>query len=102
MGRREWPTGPLQRCHQFAGPHFAWNCADFDALQASHFTQLAELDAELILFGSGSRIRFPRPEWLETLYARRIGLETMDTQAACRTFNFLSGEGRKVVAALLA
>jgi uncharacterized protein len=35
------------------------------------------------------------------LYSRRIGLETMDTQAACRTYNFLSGEGRKVVAALI-
>ena len=83
------------------GERFAWNCAEFDALQASHFAQLAEMNVELVLFGSGSRIRFPQPQWLETLYARRIGLETMDTQAACRTFNFLAGEGRKVVAALL-
>ena len=54
-----------------------------------------------MLFGSGDRIQFPRPQWLAPLYSRRIGLETMDTQAACRTFNFLAGEGRKVVAALL-
>ena len=83
------------------GSHFSWNCADYDALQAQHFAQLAELGVELILFGSGAKIRFPQPHWLQALYARQIGIETMDTQAACRTFNFLSGEGRKVVAALL-
>ncbi len=78
-----------------------WNCTGFDALQASHFEQLAALNPELVLFGSGERIRFPKPQWLQTLYARRIGVETMDTQAACRTYNFLAGEGRKVLAALL-
>ena len=83
------------------GERFTWDCATFDTLQAPHFAQLATMDAELILFGSGERIRFPQPQWLQALYARRIGLETMDTQAACRTFNFLAGEGRKVVAALL-
>jgi uncharacterized protein len=80
---------------------FVWDCANFDDLQASHFEQLASMDAELILFGSGERLRFPQPQWLESLYARRIGVETMDTQAACRTYNFLTGEGRRVVAALL-
>jgi len=78
-----------------------WSCAQYDDLQASHFEQLAAMDAELILFGSGDRIRFPKPLWLESLYAQRIGVETMDTQAACRTFNFLAAEGRRVVAALL-
>lgn len=84
-----------------AGARFDWNCARFEDLQSSHFEQLAELDAELIIFGSGERIRFPQAQWLQALYARRIGLETMDTQAACRTYNFLAGEGRRVVAALL-
>lgn len=83
------------------GARFAWNCARFEDLQASHFEQLANLDAELILFGSGERLRFPQARWLQSLYAKRIGVETMDTQAACRTYNFLAGEGRKVVAALL-
>jgi uncharacterized protein len=83
------------------GASFAWNCTQFDALQAHHFEQLAALDPELILFGSGESIRFPHPSWLTSLYARRIGVETMDTQAACRTYNFLAGEGRRVVAALL-
>jgi uncharacterized protein len=78
-----------------------WNCSRFEDLQASHFEQLATLETELVLFGSGERIRFPQPQWLAALYARRIGVETMDTQAACRTYNFLAGEGRKVVAALL-
>jgi uncharacterized protein len=83
------------------GARLDWDCAHFDDLQASHFEALADMDAELILFGSGEGIRFPNPQWLESLYARRIGLETMDTQAACRTYNFLAGEGRRVVAALL-
>jgi len=83
------------------GQKSTWNCDGFESLQAAHFEQLLALEPELVIFGSGERIRFPQPQWLSALYARRIGLETMDTQAACRTFNFLAGEGRKVVAALL-
>jgi uncharacterized protein len=79
----------------------AWDCASFDALTEDHFAQLAMLKPEMVVFGSGSRLRFPKPQWLQSLYAQRIGVETMDTQAACRTFNFLVGEGRMVVAALL-
>ena len=78
-----------------------WQCPDFEALQAQHFDVLAALQPELIIFGSGDRIRFPHPSCLQSLYARRIGVETMDTQAACRTFNFLAAEGRRVIAALL-
>ena len=62
---------------------------------------MAALEPELVLFGSGSTLRFPRPEWLRPLVERRIGLETMDTPAACRTYNLLVAEGRSVVAALL-
>jgi uncharacterized protein len=83
------------------GQRHAWRCAQFSDLTAEHFAQLADLDAELIIFGSGGRIRFPQPAWLKPLMARRIGLETMDTPAACRTYNILAGEGRNVVAALL-
>ena len=78
-----------------------WNCAAFENLEASHFELLLDLGAEVILFGSGERLRFVHPSFLQNLYARRIGVETMDTGAACRTFNFLAGEGRKVAAALL-
>ncbi|NBX05128.1 MAG: hypothetical protein EBR18_03320 [Betaproteobacteria bacterium] len=78
-----------------------WDCRGFDALQQSHFDGLASLDPELVIFGSGKRLQFVAPAFLAGLYARRIGVETMDTQAACRTYNFLLGEGRRVVAALL-
>ena len=63
--------------------------------------RLAELRPELVIFGSGERLRFPKPEWQVGLMQRRVGLETMDIQAACRTYNILAGEGRKVAAALL-
>ncbi len=84
-----------------AGDRFAWPCTDFDALNASHFEPIAALDTEIVIFGSGPRIRFPQPQWLQALMAKRIGVETMDTHAACRTYNFLAAEGRKVAVALL-
>ncbi|MCW5232152.1 Mth938-like domain-containing protein [Verminephrobacter eiseniae] len=84
-----------------SGLRQAWPCARFEDLGAGHFAQLAGLDAELIIFGSGTRNRFPAPAWLAPLMARRMGLETMDTPAACRTYNLLAHEGRKVVAALI-
>ncbi|VTU31252.1 Mth938-like domain-containing protein [Variovorax sp. RA8] len=83
------------------GERFAWDCSRFEELGAEHFAQLASLDAELVIFGSGARIRFPQPAWIQPLMARRTGVETMDTGAACRTYNILAGEGRHVVAALL-
>jgi len=79
----------------------AWSVDDFDALSADHFATLAALAPELVIFGSGSRLRFPKPALLQPLMARRIGFETMDTAAACRTYNVLLAEGRAVVAALL-
>jgi len=83
------------------GQRQEWPCTDFTDLSDRHFAQLAELDAEIVIFGSGQRLRFPRPEWLKDLIARRIGVETMDTPAACRTYNILAGEGRHVIVALL-
>ena len=83
------------------GEKIAWNCTAFEQLTAEHFAQLAELKPELVIFGSGSRLRFPPPALLRALMAQRIGIETMDTLAACRTYNILAGEGRQVVAALL-
>jgi uncharacterized protein len=83
------------------GERFFWDCESFEALGAAHFEQLASLGAELIIFGSGQRIRFPQPQWLRPLMAQRTGVETMDTAAACRTYNILASEGRHVVAALL-
>ena len=83
------------------GERFEWNCRSFEQLGPEHFAQLASLGAELVIFGSGARIRFPKPAWLQPLMARRTGIETMDTPAACRTYNILASEGRHVVAALL-
>lgn len=83
------------------GERLDWACKRFEDLQASHFAQLAELNAELVIFGSGQRLRFPKPSWLQPLVEKQIGLETMDTPAACRTFNVLASEGRHVIAALL-
>jgi uncharacterized protein len=83
------------------GERIAWPAATFGDLQASHFVTLAEVDAEVVIFGSGSRIRFPQAAWLQPLLARRIGIETMDTAAACRTYNILAYEGRSVAVALL-
>jgi uncharacterized protein len=73
----------------------------FEDLGEEHFETLAAMGVEMVIFGSGSRIRFPRPAWLRPLVERRIGLETMDTAAACRTYNILAQEGRDVAAALL-
>lgn len=78
-----------------------WKVSNFEALTAAHFEELAQLNAELIIFGSGARIRFIHPAWLQPLMHKRIGFETMDTHAACRTYNVLAGEGRNVIAALL-
>jgi uncharacterized protein len=86
------------------GQLLPWPCSRFELLEASHFDMLIELATEppeLIVFGSGSKLRFAPPALLRGLMARRIGVETMDTAAACRTYNILAGEGRRVVAALL-
>ena len=83
------------------GDVLAWPVAQFDALAEEHFATLAALAPELVIFGSGARLRFPRPALLRPLIECGIGVETMDTAAACRTYNVLFGEGRAVVAALL-
>ena len=84
-----------------SGDVVAWPVAAFGALTEAHFEAVAALAPELVIFGSGPRIRFPHPSLLKPLIARRIGVETMDTPAACRTYNVLLAEGRAVVAALL-
>jgi len=83
------------------GERFDWNCSHFEDLTAEHFALLAAAQPELVIFGSGTRLRFPPPAFLRTLMDQRIGLETMDTLAACRTYNILAGEGRRVLAALI-
>ena len=78
-----------------------WTVASFDALGLADFEFLATLDTEIILFGTGKQLRFPRPELMRPLIAVQKGLEVMDIHAACRTYNVLINEGRKVAAALI-
>jgi uncharacterized protein len=83
------------------GEVVAWGAVSFESLAAEHFATVASLGPELVVFGSGMRLRFPAPALLRPLIDRGIGVETMDTAAACRTYNVLLAEGRTVVAALL-
>ena len=83
------------------GDRRAWDVLAYEDLGARHFEQIALLDAELVIFGSGQRLRFPDPAWLTALMAKRTGLETMDTPAACRTYNILAAEGRHVALAVI-
>lgn len=83
------------------GEALAWPVDTLGELTAAHFEQVLALAPELVIFGSGTRLRFVSPALQRALIARRIGVETMDTVAACRTFNVLASEGRSVVAALL-
>ena len=74
--------------------------AGFDALVAEDFAAIAALAPEVALLGTGSALRFPHPRLTRALVDARIGLEVMDTAAACRTFNILAAEGRRVAAAV--
>ncbi len=83
------------------GERLDWHGVAFDKLSAELFDQLAAIKPELIVFGSGSKLRFPSPALQRTLMAARIGLETMDTLAACRTYNILAGEDRHALGVFL-
>jgi uncharacterized protein len=78
-----------------------WTSASFEMLTEADFAKLAALAPEILLLGTGKTLRFPTPELLQPLMAARIGFEVMDTHAACRTYNILAAEGRKVAAAIL-
>jgi uncharacterized protein len=78
-----------------------WSPTAFESLEAVHFEEILALRPELVIFGSGARIRFASPAMYRALIEARVGLETMDSAAACRTYNVLASEGRSVVAALL-
>lgn len=78
-----------------------WPPQSFEDLTLEHLQTLADLDVEIILLGTGDKLRFPAAPLLQALAGTRIGLEVMDTAAACRTYNVLSAEGRKVAAALM-
>jgi uncharacterized protein len=79
----------------------AWRPEAFDELSTDDFAFLKALEVEIVLLGTGSRQRFPHPRLTRALAEAGIGLEVMDVQAACRTYNILVAEERKVAAALL-
>jgi len=78
-----------------------WAPTTIETLQAEHLQTLVELEPELVLLGTGPRLQFPDHSLLATLHRQRIGVEVMDTAAACRTYNILMTEGRFVVAGLI-
>jgi len=83
------------------GDVLAWPPGTVRELEAVHFEQVLALKPELVIFGSGTRLQFVSPALHCCLIEQRIGIETMDTAAACRTYNVLASEGRRVLAALL-
>jgi len=78
-----------------------WAPGGFDALTAADFERMLARAPEIALLGTGVRQRFPHPRLYRALTAAGVGLEVMDTAAACRTYNIIAGEGRRVVAGLL-
>jgi uncharacterized protein len=78
-----------------------WDAAEFDRIAAADFEPAVTANPEIVIFGTGTMQRFPRPEVARSLAAKGIGFEVMDSRAACRTYNILAAEGRRVVAAIL-
>jgi uncharacterized protein len=78
-----------------------WGCAGFDRLHADDLAAVCELAPEVVILGTGARLRFPSPQVLRPLIDARIGYEIMDSAAACRTYNILATEGRAVAVALI-
>ena len=77
-----------------------WPPQQMDEMADEHMAAVNELAPELLLIGSGTKMRFPAPQQLAALVRLGVGYEVMDTAAACRTYNVLAAEGRKVVAVL--
>ena len=92
-------TMPLILC-AIQGPK-TWSANSYEDLTQANFDELLAFQPELVIFGSGNRIKFPAPRLLQGLIHKGIGVDTMDNGAACRTFNVLAGEGRRVLMALL-
>ena len=82
-------------------PPMTWPATSFDELTTEHFAQIDALAPDVVILGTGKRQRFIHPRLTAVLTNRRIGVECMDNQAACRTYNILMGEGRKVALALI-
>lgn len=78
-----------------------WEISGLEALGAADCEHLIAFEPEIVILGTGATLRFPPPGLMRLFAAAGVGLEVMDSQAACRTYNILTGEGRKVLAAIL-
>lgn len=78
-----------------------WDVTGFEALGAEHFRKLSELGVEVVVLGTGRELQFPDPGLTRSLVTNQIGLEVMDTAAACRTYNILAADDRRVAAGLI-
>ena len=78
-----------------------WNVTRFEDLTAAHFETIAADRPDVVILGTGERQRFVHPRMVTSLSQLHIGVESMDSHAACRTYNVLMGEGRKVTLALI-
>lgn len=79
-----------------------WPPRSASELADAHLSDIIALTPELVLVGTGRQLQFPDPQITLALQSANIGVEVMDTAAACRAYNFIAGEGRRVVAALMA
>lgn len=79
----------------------AWPASSFDALTEAHFEQIDGINPDVVILGTGKKQRFVHPKLIKSLTAKQVGVESMDNQAACRTYNILMTEGRKVALALI-
>jgi uncharacterized protein len=82
-------------------PPVQWPVSSFDALTQDNFAQIEAIHPDVVILGTGKRQRFIHPRLVASLTGKRIGVECMDNAAACRTYNILMGEGRKVALALI-
>jgi uncharacterized protein len=80
---------------------YDWPPQEFEDLSANHFSALSDLNPQIVILGTGAKLKFPDPALYADLINQGIGVEVMATPAACRTYNLLLAEGREVAAALL-
>ena len=103
-GQCVWVNGQPNRASllvPWRGDVQPWNVTKLEELTEAHFEQILSAKPELVILGTGPKLRFVSPALYRSLIQAGIGLETMDLGAACRTYNVLASEGRAVLAALL-
>ena len=104
-GKEAEPTKPLTLTSSFIiAPKQLkenWPPQGLADLTKEHLQAVIELNPELVILGTGQRLEFPHHSLTEPMLAEGIGVEIMDSAAACRTYNVLMHEGREVVAAII-